>query len=112
MECQEKKQGYKAGMEIARLRGQEIGSDATPPHIVKKALDAYLTQNLSVRDLAKQTAVPKSTRFRLVQGFKAGKIDREGLPLQMSRKGIWFWSPKQGISDWKCLTPETMKNRP
>lgn len=74
----------KAGMQIARLRGQQIGRAKTPADICKRVLDAYTTQNLSVRDLAKFTAVPKSTCFKLVQDFKDGKIDRDGLPLQVS----------------------------
>ena len=78
----------KAGMQIARHRGQNIGRTPTPSHIIKNVLDAYITQNLSVRDLATHTGMPKSTCFRLVQEFKAGKIDREGLPLKVSQKGL------------------------
>jgi len=78
----------KAGMQIARHRGQNIGRTPTPPHVIKNVLDAYITQNLSVRDLSNLIALPKSTCFRLVQKFKAGKIDREGLPLKVSQKGV------------------------
>jgi DNA invertase Pin-like site-specific DNA recombinase len=78
----------KAGMEIARLRGQNIGRTPTAPHAIKNVLDAYISHNLSVRDLAIQTSLPKSTCFRLVQKFNAGKIDREGIPLKVSQKGV------------------------
>ena len=74
----------RAGMQIAKLRGQQIGRTPTPPYIIKQVLDVHLDENLSVRNIGKKTNVPRSTVFRILQDYKAGSIDREGMPVQVS----------------------------
>ena len=74
----------KAGMVVAKLKGQQIGRTPTPPYVMKKVIDVFDSEKLSVRDIAKRTEVPRSTVFRILQDYKAGTIDREGLTVTVS----------------------------
>ena len=74
----------RAGMHIAKLRGQQIGRTPTPPYIIKQVLDVHVDENLSVRNIGQKTNVPRSTVFRILQDYKAASIDREGMRVQVS----------------------------
>ncbi len=74
----------RAGMAVARLRGQQIGRTPTPQHVIKKVIDVFQAEHLSVREISKKTETPRSTVFRIIQDFKAGNINADGLPVQVS----------------------------
>lgn len=74
----------KAGLEIARLRGQRIGRTPTSTAVIKRVLDIYEAEKLSVRDLSQKAEVPRSTVFRILQDFRQGNIDRNGIPVRVS----------------------------
>jgi len=70
----------KAGMVNAKLKGVRIGRTPTPSHVIAKVISVFENEKSGARDISKKTGVAKSTVFRVIQDFKAGKINRNGLP--------------------------------
>lgn len=78
----QKSEKVKAGMMIARLRGLQIGRTPLPTSQVASIISCFEQGEKSVRDVAKQTSIPRSTVHKTIQQFKAGEIDRQGMPVQ------------------------------
>lgn len=78
----QKSEKVKAGMMIARLRGLQIGRTPLPTSQVASIISCFEQGKKSVRDVAKQTSIPRSTVHKTIQQFKAGEIDRQGMPVQ------------------------------
>lgn len=72
----------KAGMAIARLRGIKIGRQPLPPADIVRVLDAHENKKLTIREIARETGIPRSTVFRVVKQFKEGLIDRAGMAVK------------------------------
>lgn len=70
----------KAGMLNAKLKGLRIGRAPTPLEVITKVINVLEAEKSGARDISKKTGVPKSTVFRIIKDYKAGKIDRNGLP--------------------------------
>jgi DNA invertase Pin-like site-specific DNA recombinase len=71
----------KAGMLNAKLKGVRIGRTPTPPPVIAKVISVFETDKSGARDISKKTGVAKSTVFRILQDYKAGKINHNGLPI-------------------------------
>lgn len=71
----------RAGMSLAVARGVRIGRTPTPSNVISKVISVFEAEKSGARDISKKCDVPKSTVFRILQDFKAGKIDRDGLPV-------------------------------
>jgi len=76
------KERVRAGMALARLKGKAIGRKPIPPVYLARIISTFENEKLSVREIAKKTSMPRSTVFRTIKLFKAGQIDREGLPVR------------------------------
>lgn len=76
--CQDR---IRAGMSLAVARGIKIGRTPTPSHVIAKVISVFEAEKSGVRDISKKTEVPRSTVFRIIKDFKAGRIDHNGLPV-------------------------------
>lgn len=72
----------KMGMMISRLRGQQFGRVPTPADQLAAIIAVYEQGQVSVRDIAKRTGVPRSTVHQTIKQWRAGEIDRQGRPFQ------------------------------
>jgi DNA invertase Pin-like site-specific DNA recombinase len=76
--CQDR---IRAGMSLAVAKGVRIGRTPTPSTVIAKVISVYEAKKAGVRDISKNCGVPRSTVFRILKDYKAGKIDRNGLPV-------------------------------
>ena len=65
-------QKIRLGLELARMKNTVIGRRPIAPEKVQSILEAR-KQEMSVRDVAKLTKVPKSTCFRVIKDFEKGQ---------------------------------------
>jgi len=73
------KERVKAGLENARRKGVRLGRKPVPPIDRQKILDAHAEHpDLSVSALATITKAKRSSVYKTLSMFRAGKLDREG----------------------------------
>lgn len=77
----QKSASVKAGMLIARLRGLQIGRTPLPTSQVASIISCFEDGHPSVRDIAKKTSTPRSSVHKAISQWKAGLIDRYGMPV-------------------------------
>lgn len=82
----QKSEKVKAGMMIARLRGLQIGRTPLKNSQVASIISCFEQGERSVRDVAKLTGIPRSSCHKAISQWKAGLIDRQGIPVQQVNK--------------------------
>ncbi len=70
------------GLELARMRNVVLGRKPIDPEKVQSILDAH-RQEMSVRDVAKFTKVPKSTCFRVIKDYQKGQVESTMMSVQV-----------------------------